>query len=178
MTKNTRLERLTNPLVTVEQLSSPQDDDPSHSEKLHSLRYAQAILTQSAGILLRLRPEVVASSLVLLQRFWVESDTQTSANANPKVVKSLCTMSTYEAKFEIRRPYPKHLPISQQNFPLPLYPLALSAMFTPTYSPNPLHYPSLHQALSPLPKIPAPTMCPKALMSASERISSLASRSS
>ncbi|KAF7514287.1 hypothetical protein GJ744_000057 [Endocarpon pusillum] len=81
----TEVEHLTNPLVTVEQLYSLQDDDRNHAENGQSVRYAQAVLTQAAGILLRLPQDVVATSLVLLQRFWVENLGQGHATADLKI---------------------------------------------------------------------------------------------
>lgn len=89
----TSLEHLTNPLVTAEQLYSLQDDDRSGSENGQSLRYAQALLTQAAGVLLRLPQEVVATSLVLLQRFWVEGHGQGHATADLKVQKRLSILA-------------------------------------------------------------------------------------
>lgn len=88
----TSLEYLTNPLVTAEQLYSLQDDDRSRSQNGQSLRYAQALLTQAAGVLLRLPQEVVATSLVLLQRFWVEGHGQGHATADLKVQKRLSNL--------------------------------------------------------------------------------------
>lgn len=85
----TEVEHLTNPLVTVEQLYSLQDDDRNHTENGQSVRFAQALLTQAAGILLRLPQEVVATSLVLLQRFWLENLGQGHAAADLKVHKLL-----------------------------------------------------------------------------------------
>lgn len=70
MVPTTNLDHLSNPLASAEQLYTLQEDDRKSAEGGQSLRYAQAILTQAAGILLRLPQEVVAISLVLLQRFW------------------------------------------------------------------------------------------------------------
>lgn len=84
----TELEHLANPLVTVEQLYLLQDDDRGRAENGQSVRYAQALLTQAAGVLLRLPQEVVATSLVLLQRFWIEGHGEGHATADLKVHKS------------------------------------------------------------------------------------------
>jgi cyclin L len=79
------LDHLANPVVTAEQLHSLQDDDRSRAHDGQSLRYAQAMLTQAVGILLRLPQEVIATSLVLLQRFWVEGHGQGHGMADLKV---------------------------------------------------------------------------------------------
>lgn len=79
------LDHITNSLVTAEQLHSLQEDDQSRVQNAQSLRYAQAILAQAAGILLRLPQAVIATSLVLLQRFWVEGHGQGHAMADLKV---------------------------------------------------------------------------------------------
>lgn len=81
----TDLKLLANPLATAEQLYSLHDDDRSRAENGQSLRFAQAILTQAAGVLLRLPQEVIATSLVLLQRFWVEGHGQGHSTADPRV---------------------------------------------------------------------------------------------
>jgi cyclin L len=89
----TNLELVTNPLVDAEQLHSLQDDDQSRTGNGLSLRYAQRILTQAAGVLLRLPQEVIATSLVLLQRFWIEGHGQGHPVADLKVKMTLgsCT---------------------------------------------------------------------------------------
>lgn len=48
-----------------------------------SIRFAQAQLTQSAGILLRLPQEVIAQAIVIITRFLVAGGW--SENASPKV---------------------------------------------------------------------------------------------
>ena len=63
---------LSNPLVTVEQLStssSQLDGIPADLET--SLRFAGAQLTQAAGILLRLPQEIIAQAIVIFYRFYV-----------------------------------------------------------------------------------------------------------
>ncbi len=66
---------LSNPLATVEQLSSSSsqlDGVPADLES--SLRFAGAQLTQAAGILLRLPQEIIAQAIVLFYRFYVGSE--------------------------------------------------------------------------------------------------------
>lgn len=66
---------LSNPLATVEQLStssSQLDGVPPDLEG--SLRFAGAQLTQAAGILLRLPQEIIAQAIVIFYRFYVGSE--------------------------------------------------------------------------------------------------------
>ena len=69
------LSHLLNPLATSLQLetsASQLDGVPKDLED--SIRFNAAQLTQAAGILLRLPQEIIAQSIVLLQRFWVGPD--------------------------------------------------------------------------------------------------------
>ncbi|KAK0263618.1 hypothetical protein LTR35_017491 [Friedmanniomyces endolithicus] len=62
---------LANPLATVAQLeTSASQVDGVPRELEDSVRYETARLNQAAGILLRLPQEIIAQSIVLLQRFW------------------------------------------------------------------------------------------------------------
>ena len=66
---------LSNPLATVEQLStssSQLDGVPPDLEG--SLRFAGAQLTQAAGILLRLPQEIIAQAIVIFYRFYIGSE--------------------------------------------------------------------------------------------------------
>ena len=70
-----QLSSLSIPLATIDQLStssSQLDGVPAHLES--SLRFAGAQLTQAAGILLRLPQEIIAQSIVILQRFYIGSE--------------------------------------------------------------------------------------------------------
>lgn len=65
---------LTNLLVTAEQLSSSGSQlDGVPADLENSLRYAGVMLTQAAGILLRLPQEIIAQAIVIFQRFYVGS---------------------------------------------------------------------------------------------------------
>ena len=65
---------LTNPLVSSAQLLALKQNDKNNNPRTsESIRYAQAQLAQSAGILLRLPQEVIAQAIVFLQRFCVLS---------------------------------------------------------------------------------------------------------
>jgi cyclin L len=96
MAPTASLEHLTNPLVTAEQLQSLQDDDRSRAENGQSSRFVQAILSQAAGILLRLPQEVIATSLVLLQRFWIEGHGQGHAAADLKVNETVLCLRMHK----------------------------------------------------------------------------------
>ena len=72
MATETQILTLSNPLVTPEQLSnssSQLDGLPADLET--SIRYTGALLTQAAGILLRLPQETVAQAVVIFTRFYV-----------------------------------------------------------------------------------------------------------
>ena len=67
-----QLHTLSNPLITVDQLtssSSQLDGIPADLEA--SLRFAGAQLTQAAGILLHLPQEIIAQAIVIFYRFYV-----------------------------------------------------------------------------------------------------------
>ncbi|KAI9832176.1 MAG: hypothetical protein M1819_004528 [Sarea resinae] len=69
------LTNLTNPLITPAQLStsgSQLDGLPADLET--SIRYAGCLLTQAAGILLRLPQDLIAQAIVILQRFWAGAE--------------------------------------------------------------------------------------------------------
>ncbi|KAK4542556.1 hypothetical protein LTR36_006604 [Oleoguttula mirabilis] len=76
---------LANPLATSLQLetsSSQLDGVPSDLED--SVRYETARLIQTAGILLRLPQEIIAQSIIVLQRFWVGPDGGSMLECDPK----------------------------------------------------------------------------------------------
>ena len=71
-TQSEQLLSLSNLLVTPEQLScSSSQLDGVLTDLESSLRYAGIILTQAAGILLRLPQEVIAQAIVIFQRFYL-----------------------------------------------------------------------------------------------------------
>ena len=70
-----QLSSLSNPLATIDQLStssSQLDGVPPDLES--SLRFAGAQLTQAAGILLRLPQEIIAQAIVIFYRFYIGSE--------------------------------------------------------------------------------------------------------
>ena len=66
------LDSLSNPLVSADQLSRLKDSASLYwTDDAQSIRFAQAQLTQTAGVLLRLPQEVITNALVVLQRVWL-----------------------------------------------------------------------------------------------------------
>lgn len=66
---------LSNLLVTPDQLSSSSSElDGVPADLENSLRFAGVMLTQAAGILLRLPQEIIAQAIVIFQRFYVGSE--------------------------------------------------------------------------------------------------------
>ena len=75
MARESLLTFLSNPLVAVEQLestASQADGVPAELER--SLRYHGALLTQAAGILLKLPQDIIAQAIVTFSRFYVGSE--------------------------------------------------------------------------------------------------------
>ena len=63
---------LSNPLATSEQLTTSSSQlDGLSSDLENSIRYKGALLTQAAGILLRLPQEIIAQAIVTFTRFYV-----------------------------------------------------------------------------------------------------------
>jgi len=70
-----QLAPLSNPLATVEQLSSSSSQlDGISADFESSLRFAGAQLTQAAGVLLRLPQEIIAQAITIFYRFYVGSE--------------------------------------------------------------------------------------------------------
>lgn len=66
------LASLSNPLVTLDQLSSSSSQLDGLSTDLESsIRFRGAELTQAAGVLLRLPQEIIAQAIVIFTRFYV-----------------------------------------------------------------------------------------------------------
>lgn len=69
------LDYLSNALVTSQQLSELRDGSSLYwTQEAQSIRFVQAQMTQAAGVLLRLPQEVIATAIVILQRFWLSYD--------------------------------------------------------------------------------------------------------
>jgi hypothetical protein len=68
------LDHLSNPLVTTSQLSEFQSFHPSHQ----TTTYTSSLLTQAAGILLRLPQTTIATSIITLQRYLINASTITT----------------------------------------------------------------------------------------------------
>jgi cyclin L len=86
------LSNLSNPLATVEQLSSSgsQLDGIPH-ELETSILFAAARLTQFAGVLLRLPQDIVASAILLVQRFFLGPEGGSLRDYGAKVRKQRST---------------------------------------------------------------------------------------
>lgn len=82
---------LNNPLATSLQLetSSSQLDGVARGIE-DSMRYQTARLTQTAGVLLRLPQEIIAQSIVVLQRFLVGPDGGSMLEHDAKVRHAVC----------------------------------------------------------------------------------------
>jgi cyclin L len=75
MAPMSRLDKLSNALVTAKQLTRLHDGQSSYwTQDAQSIRFVQGELTQAAGVLLRLPQEVIANAIVILQRFWINFD--------------------------------------------------------------------------------------------------------
>jgi hypothetical protein len=68
------LDHLSNPLVTTSQLSDFQSFHPSHQTTI----FTSSLLTQAAGILLRLPQSVIATAIITLQRYLINASTITT----------------------------------------------------------------------------------------------------
>lgn len=67
--------QLANPLATVAKLEGTASQLQGIPQEIeHFARFDAARLTQAAGILLRLPQEIVAQSIIILQRFYVGAD--------------------------------------------------------------------------------------------------------
>ena len=65
------LTSLSNPLVTLDQLSSSSSQlDGLSAELENSVRFGGVQLTQAAGVLLRLPQEIIAQAVVIFTRFY------------------------------------------------------------------------------------------------------------
>ena len=84
------LESLANPLATVEQLeSTASQTDGVPVELERSLRYYGALLTQAAGILLKLPQEIIGQAIVTFARFYVGAEGGSFGRHSLKVITPL-----------------------------------------------------------------------------------------
>ena len=80
------LSAITNSLVLPSQMIALKHyDESNYPGTANTIHYAQAELTQSAGILLRLPQEVIAQAIVLLQRFTVMNASTDASEISAKV---------------------------------------------------------------------------------------------
>lgn len=84
------LASLSNPLVTLDQLSSSSSHlDGLPAELESSIRFRGAELTQAAGVLLRLPQETIAQAIVIFTRFYIGPEGGSFLINSAKVVHSL-----------------------------------------------------------------------------------------
>ena len=92
---------LANPLASVAQLeTSASQLDGVPRELEDSVRYETARLNQAAGILLRLPQEIIAQSIVLLQRFW-------TGPSGGSMLKHDSKVSFVSIRLSLSIPFPK-----------------------------------------------------------------------
>lgn len=69
------LNTLSNALATPNQLSNSSSAiDGVDSDLETSIRFAGALLTQAAGILLRLSQDIISQAIVTFTRFWIGAE--------------------------------------------------------------------------------------------------------
>lgn len=85
MVPSSNFSRLANPLVTSSQLLHHISASTAESPSIH---YATVLLTHSAGILLRLPIETIATAIVLLQRYLVGYSPQSSDHQSPHLLSA------------------------------------------------------------------------------------------
>ena len=69
------LKPLSNALATPDQLSNSSSSIDAVAPDLEiSVRFAGALLTQAAGVLLRLSQDIIAQAIVTFTRFWIGSE--------------------------------------------------------------------------------------------------------
>lgn len=89
------LKFLSNALATPEQLSNSSSSIDGVAPDLEaSIRFAGALLTQAAGVYLRLSQDIIAQAIVTFTRFWIGSEGGSLRIYNVKVG---LTLSLYSA---------------------------------------------------------------------------------
>ena len=79
------LDSLSNALATLAQLSTSSSSLDGVSTDLEaSVRFAGSLLTQAAGVLLRLPQEVIAQAVVIFTRFWIGPEGAVSPSTLPR----------------------------------------------------------------------------------------------
>ncbi|CAK3822531.1 cyclin domain [Lecanosticta acicola] len=99
------ISHLLNPLATSLQLetsASQLDGVPKDLED--TIRFETARLTQAAGILLRLPQEIIAQSIILLQRFWLGPDGGSLLEHDAKDVAAACLFLTAKPSANAKTP--------------------------------------------------------------------------
>lgn len=92
----TQPSQLANPLANVAKLETTASQLQGMPQDIeHFARFDTARLTQAAGILLRLPQEIVAQSIIILQRFYVGAD------GGSWLEHDLLVCSTFSVQFDI-----------------------------------------------------------------------------
>lgn len=80
------LKTLSNALATPDQLSNSSSSLDGVAADLEiSIRFAGALLTQAAGVLLRLSQDTIAQAIVTFTRFWIGPEGGSLRIYSPKV---------------------------------------------------------------------------------------------
>ncbi|MCJ1372185.1 hypothetical protein MMC20_003407 [Loxospora ochrophaea] len=140
MAPASQLSTLSNPLVSVEQLSNSSSQLDGVSVDLeHSIRYAGAQLTQAAGVLLRLPQEIIAQAIITLNRFYIGPE---GGSVRTHAVQDVSAASVYLASKISRLPQSPRSVLNVYAYLLssasPLFHPLTSA--TPPGSPEPSSY--------------------------------------
>ncbi|RAL14233.1 putative cyclin [Aspergillus homomorphus CBS 101889] len=99
------LKFLSNALATPEQLSNSSSAIDGVAPDLEaSIRFAGALLTQAAGVLLRLSQDIIAQAIVTFTRFWIGSEGGSLRIYNVKDVSAAALYLTAKLSFQPTSP--------------------------------------------------------------------------
>ncbi|MCJ1286478.1 hypothetical protein MMC26_005824 [Xylographa opegraphella] len=105
MAVGTQLTTLSNPLATPDQLSTSSSQlDGLSSDLENSIRYTGALLTQAAGILLRLPQDIIAQAIVTFTRFYVGPEGDSFRTRAAKDVSAAALYMTAKISFQPQSP--------------------------------------------------------------------------
>lgn len=133
------LSYLSNPLVTSSQLLHYKSSTAADSRSTH---FAAALLTHSAGILLRLSIETIATAIVLLQRYLISNAAQPSDERQQQQPPHLLSAAS--------------LYISAKLFSIPTSPRSLINVYAFLTRPASSHLPFINPQASATPGRPPP----------------------
>ncbi|PYH41707.1 putative cyclin [Aspergillus saccharolyticus JOP 1030-1] len=125
------LKFLSNALATPEQLSTSSSSIDGVTPDLEaSIRFAGALLTQAAGVLLRLSQDIIAQAIVTFTRFWIGAEGGSLRIYNVKDVSAASLYLTAKLSFQ---------PTSPRSV-LNVYGFLLSKQASPLWCINPDPY--------------------------------------